>query len=127
MMQAAYVDTSCLLALQFREPRAAALGRRLASFDQLFSANLLEAEFRSACAREGVVAEVALADEIAWVVPGRPLHDEIAVVLRAGTVRGADCWHLASALFLAAHPSAIAFLTLDDRQGRVARTLGFLE
>ena len=40
-MKAAYVDTSCLVAIAFGEKGAASLGRRLEGFDELFSSNLL--------------------------------------------------------------------------------------
>jgi hypothetical protein len=46
-------------------------------------------------------------------------------VLRVGYRRGADSWHLATALYLAPDPVAISFLTLDEPQLRVARALGF--
>ena len=43
-MKVAYVDTSCLVAVTFGESGGVALTRRLRSFDELVSANLLEAE-----------------------------------------------------------------------------------
>jgi hypothetical protein len=46
-------------------------------------------------------------------------------VLGAGYIRGADCWHLATALYLASEPPTLSFLTLDDRQKSIANTLGF--
>jgi len=124
-MKLAYVDTSCLVAVAFGEAGAAALARRLARFDVVAASDLLEAELRASFAREGVELEPALLSGISWVVPDRPLHEEIARVLTAGYVRGADCWHLASALYLAEEPAAISFLTLDERQAAVARALGF--
>lgn len=124
-MKLAYVDTSCLVAVAFGEPGAAALARRFARFDVLAASDLLEAELRSAFVREGVEPQPALLGGLSWVVPDRPLHAEIARVLAAGHVRGADCWHLASALYLAEDPAAISFLTLDERQAAVARALGF--
>jgi len=45
--------------------------------------------------------------------------------LEAGDVRGADCWHLATALYVAPEPSELAFLTLDLAQRKVVRALGF--
>ena len=126
-MKVAYVDTSCLVAIAFGERGAAALARRLDRFDALVSANLLEAELGSAFLREGVQLEPRFLEVISWVIPDRPLHEEIAAVLAAGQVRGADCWHLASALYLADDPSEISFLTLDERQRVVARALGFRE
>lgn len=126
-MKLAYVDTSCLVAIAFAERGATALARRLRAFNELVSSNLLEAELRSTFLRESVEPESAFLDVISWIVPDRPLSAEIATVLAAGYVRGADCWHLASALYLAEDPAAISFLTLDERQRTVARTLGFQE
>lgn len=39
--------------------------------------------------------------------------------------RGADLWHVASALYVAPSPADLYFLTLDERQRSVAATLGF--
>jgi hypothetical protein len=126
-MKLAYVDTSCLVAIAFGERGSMALARRLDAFEELVSSNLLEAELRSAFLREAVQPDGAYLDAISWIVPDRPLHPEITTVLSAGHVRGANCWHLASALYLAEDPAAISFLTLDARQGAVARALGFRE
>ena len=46
-----------MLTLAFGEADAAAVRKRLAGFDTLLASPLLEAEFRSACLREGVNAE----------------------------------------------------------------------
>ena len=124
-MRVAYVDTSCLVAIAFGERGSTALARRLAGFDELVSANLLEAELRAAFAREAVEPDIALLNTVSWIIPDRPLHPEIEQVLQAGYLRGADCWHVATALYLAGEPAAISFLTLDERQRDVARDLGF--
>lgn len=121
-----YVDSSCLVALAFDEPGARKLAARLRRFDRLFSSNLLEAELRSALVREGLDGHVEdLLSWLTWVYPNRPLTPEYARVTAAGYLRGADLWHLANALFLAADPTDLRFLTLDGRQGEVARRLGF--
>jgi predicted nucleic acid-binding protein len=135
-MKRAYVDSSCLVALAFGDGKVKGLRKRLRGFDQLLSSNLLEAEVRAAMRREGVDT-AALSEEgkggddllswVDWVMPSRPLSVEIQAVLTAGYVRGADLWHLATALYLAQDPAALPFLTLDQRQGEVARTLGFPE
>ena len=124
-MKVAYVDTSCLVAVIFGESGGVALTRRLRSFDELVSANLLEAELRATFVRERIPANSSFSFSISWILPDRPLTDEIARVLDAGYLRGADCWHLATALYLAEEPGAISFVTVDERQGAVARTLGF--
>jgi len=121
-----YVDTSFLLGIAFEEPNAARLISRLRRFDRLFSSNLLEAEFRSALAREGISesGDDALR-HFTWVYPDRPLTPEFGRILSAGHVRGADLWHLANALFLAPDSRELSFLTLDRRQRQVAVELGF--
>lgn len=100
------------------------MARRLRAFDELVAANLLEAELGAAFQREGLAEPVGPLP-LSWVIPDRPLSAEIGRVLAAGPVRGADCWHLATALYLASDPSELTFLTLDQRQQRVAAALGF--
>jgi hypothetical protein len=121
----AYVDTSCIVAVALQEPGSVALRRRLERFEEAVASHLLEAEVRAVLRHEGVTAEPALLGSISWVVPARPLGPEIAKVLDAGYVRGADCWHLATALYLAEDPAALTFMTMDDRQATVASLLGF--
>lgn len=125
-MRLAYVDTSFVLGIAFEEPGTARLISRLRRFDHLFSSNLLEAEFRSALAREGVSesGDAALR-HFTWVYPNRPLSPEFERILSTGHVRGADLWHLANALFLAPDSRELFFLTLDRRQRELAVRLGF--
>lgn len=99
--------------------------RRLDSFESLVAANLVAAEFLAALRRERVSGEPRLLERLAWILPARPLEPEISRVLGAGLLRGADCWHLAVALTFAEDPRTLSFLTLDERQGSVARALGF--
>jgi len=125
---AAFVDTSCFVALALRERAGDAVRRRLARFDLLAASPLLEAELRAVVRRERVEADTSFASwlgAVSWVVPDRTLSQEIGTVLSAGCVRGADCWHLATALYLSPDPSELTFLTLDERQAEVARALGF--
>jgi len=124
-MRVAYMDTSCLVSLLFGEKGGTALGRRLQSVDRLIASNLLEAELQSVFRREDVEFDHRLLPRLEWVIPDRPLGPEIERVLRAGYVRGADCWHLATALYVSDDPSDLVFLTLDDRQRGVAKALGF--
>ncbi len=125
-MKAAYVDTSCLVAVAFGEKGAASVGRRLEGFDELFSSNLLEAEFRASLVREEVDDATYLLSWFTWVLPDQPLSREFGKVLAAGYLRGADLWHVGCALFLSdGKPSDLHLLTLDDRQRAVAEQLGF--
>lgn len=124
-MAIAYVDTSCLVAIAFGEKGATATERRIAEFDEVVASNFLEAELRSAFARERAEFAVSAVSQMSWLIPDRPLTDEIARVLEGGYVRGADCWHLATALYLSPDPSSLTFLTLDEAQRKVAKALGF--
>lgn len=124
-MSGAYVDTSVVVAIAFSEASAAAVTRRLREFDEIVASNLVEAELRSVCRRERRAVDLTLLDEVEWIHPSRPLSEQIARVLEAGYVRGADCWHLATALYIAPDPGEIVFLTLDHRQRDIAKALGF--
>jgi len=120
----AYIDSSCLVAISLDEPGSRDLLVKISRFDRLFSSNLLEAELRSALAREGVGGRYLLA-WMHWVFPRRPLTREIDQILESGILKGADLWHLACAIFLRLQVSDLSFLTIDSNQGQVARSLGF--
>jgi len=121
----ACVDTSYLAAIALGERSAPRLARRLASFETLAASTLLEAELRSTLQRESRPMVEELIARISWILPDRSLGPEITRVLHTGYVRGADCLHLASALYVAPEPATVTFLTLDARQRSVARALGF--
>ena len=121
----AFVDSSCLVAIALGETGAKAVGARLSKFRVLLAHPLLDAEVRCACAREGQSLPDVELQLLHWVDVDRPLSDEIDRVLGAGYVRGADCLHLATALFVGRDPRQLTFLTLDTRQRAVARRLGF--
>lgn len=124
-MKAAYVDTSCLVAIAFDEPGSRPLARSLQSYDEIISSTFLEAELRSALRREKIANDPAdLLAGVSWVHPDRPLTPEIKRILEVSYLRGADLWHLAVALFVA--PTfQIDFLTLDRQQSELSARLGF--
>ena len=124
-MASAYVDSSALIAVAFSEPGAAAVRERLDERSRLVSSNLLEAEVRAAFAREGRPFEDSAVYGVEWILPTRPLTLEIAATLRAGYLKGADLWHLATALYAKQELNDIAFITLDVRQRAAAQALGF--
>ena len=124
-MSMAYVDTSVLTAIAFEEPGASNYAPRLDEFSSLVSSNLLEAELRAAFAREALAFPESAVARIDWVLPDRPLSPELAAVLETGHLRGADLWHVATALYVAPRPGDLAFATLDARQAAAAAALGF--
>lgn len=124
-MGRAFVDTSCLVAIALGERGAPAVAARLKRFEELFASNLLEAELQATLTRERVTPDPDVLTWLDWVFPDRPLTQEIARVLTAGYLRGADAWHVACALHVSEDPKDVTFLTLDRRQRTVARRLGF--
>ena len=124
-MTIAYVDTSALVAVAFGEQEAPAVAQRLNACTAILSSNLLEAELRSVYAREGRRFEADRIARIEWIMPNRPLSPEIVAVLDSSHVRGADLWHLATALYVAPVPSEMSFVTLDKKQAATAALLGF--
>lgn len=127
-MSSAYVDTSCMVALAFgdigAERAVTATAAALHDRDVLLSATLLEAELRAAARRERRQLPAELLQSVAWVVPDRPLHLELGIVLAAGYLRGAELWHVACALYVAPNPAELDFLTLDRRQAEIAAAVG---
>jgi predicted nucleic acid-binding protein len=121
----AYIDTSCIVATAFGEKEAPAIARQLARYDRVVSSPLLEAELFSALLRERREVSNAWSSAIEFVIVDRPLSAEVTRVLSAGYRRGADCWHLATALYVAPDPVQLSFITLDATQRKVARALGF--
>lgn len=124
-MKLAYVDTSALVAIAFDEPSAREYARKLDEFERLVSSNLLEAELRAVFNRENMKFRDEIMSRIDWILPNRSLDPEFNEVLRVGYLRGADLWHVATALFVAPKPSELSFASLDARQCDVAGELGF--
>ncbi len=123
-MTLAYVDTSVLLAIAFREPGCRELQERLSTYPRAVSSNLLEAELRSGLAREGMDFEADFLAGIGWILPYRSLRTEIDLALSAGYLKGADLWHVATALYVSPAPEETVFFTRDRRQRSVAQALG---
>lgn len=121
----AYVDTSVVVAIRFNQPGAERFRDALLRF-ATYASPLLEAEWRSALRREQTEPNLMDLELVRWIAHDRPLSAELERVFAAGYVRGADAWHLATALHLAPDPRELTFLTLDDRQSAVATTLGFM-
>lgn len=124
-MNAAYIDSSLLIALRFPDPDVAKVSAENLKAYQIYSSNLLEAEVRAFYWRNKVPFHASALAGIQWVMPRRALKPEFAEVLAAGYLRGADLWHVATALYLRRDSPGLSFATLDARQGEVAAVLGF--
>ena len=122
----AYADTSALLAVALEEPTGAVTAQRLAQFPRLVASNLLEAEMRAAFGRLRLEFDDGLLSDIEWIFPDRPLTKEIEDALSVAYLRGADLWHIATALYVKDTViGEMTFVTLDNRQRAVAANLGF--
>ena len=124
-MATAYIDSSAIIAVTFAEPAGMQVARQLNETSDIWSSNLLEAEVRAAYSRVGEDFDFDSLTDINWIFPDRPLTREISTVVETGYLRGADLWHLATALYLTPDPADVTFITLDERQREVGRALGF--
>ena len=125
-MNVGYVDTTCLIAISFDNAEANKVAARLQQFDVLVSSCVLEAELRSTLEEEGISSDPSrLLDWIQWLVPERPLTEQLKQVLQESNPGKSAVWHLACGLYLSPDPEQLVFLTLDDRQAQAALKLGF--
>ena len=62
---------------------------------------------------------------LTWIYPDRPLTEEFERITALGYLKGADLWHVASALFVAPDARSLTFMTLDSPQREVAARFGF--
>lgn len=132
----AYVDTSVVLQVLFRQGKA---HRAWARWTHAYASELLGVESRRMIDRlrlmgelddEGVAAAhqqlVAIEDGIGRVALNRPVLRRASLPMPT-IVKTLDAIHLASALLLQErHPVPISFLTHDDKLLRAATSLGFL-
>lgn len=126
-MDAIYVDSSVVVAFLLGDAGASTFKRVRAKGLPVLSSSLLQAEVYSALTRERLapaLADVALSVFV-WVLPDRPLTVELQRTLAAGSLRGADAWHVACALRVSPAPEQLGFVTLDRPQRAVAAALGF--
>lgn len=127
-MNRAYVDSSAFLAAGLGEPAAARMALVMRSQETLFTSPLTVAEVASALRREGMPVDGAqrlLATARLWT-PSTELARQCEEALDAGRLRGADLWHVVTAMDVAgAARRELLFITLDDAQRDVAGRLGF--
>ena len=113
------------MAVLLSEPGAGAIANRLADLEFACASPLLEAELLAVAAREGIDISDDMLRPLHWITPPRRLTAELRRGLSSGSLRGADAWHLATALYFFSDPANGFFLTLDSAQRTAARHLGF--
>lgn len=128
MIAAAYLDTSALLAVLFRQPEAERVFNAVRSIPELVASDLIISETLSACRREGVeVSKARVWLERISIIRAVIDEDAAASILEIDYLRGADLHHVASAEWMfKGMENQVCFASLDDRQSAVAEALGFL-
>lgn len=126
-MSELYVDSSVVVAMLLEEPQAENLSKLLTKSQVAYSSYLLEAELFASAAREKIDGEraVEFAGLVSLVIPQRSLREEYRRIFRAGFCRGANAFHLATALYLNPEADRLTFVTADNAQSRLAKRLGF--
>ena len=127
-MKTAYIDSSFLVAILFGEAEVRRYKKQLKTLDKLVSSSLLVAEVLSAAKRETVEFEPVrrMLETVDLLYPGESNIDLLEDILKIDYLKGADAFHLSSALWFAGkNVKEVAFLTLDKKQKEVAGKLGF--
>jgi uncharacterized protein with PIN domain len=125
---AAYVDTSAFVGILFAEAKAHALPRALARHDEILSGSLLVPELLATLKREArPLSDIeTILPMVSLVLPDRSLREECEEALAHGYLRGADLWHVATAMALAGRRRRdLMFVSLDQAQRAVAAKVGF--
>lgn len=126
-MAFAYADTSALVAVQFAEPTRSAYLRVFRAQRRLVTTTLAQAELWATMIREQEPLDSTdrLLQRLEIFVPPDDLASECREALSVGYLRGADLWHVASAMRLAGkHRKQLTFCTGDAQQAKIAGQVG---
>lgn len=96
--------------------------------DEIFSSGLFVAELLASLSREGRSLADAdpMLDAVSLIFVDGSLAPECKEALGQGYVRGADLWHLATALYIGGRQrTELLFISLDELQKGHAKGLGF--
>ena len=125
-MSWAYVDSSVVIATLCGEIAPKVATNIWNSADNFVSSFLLEVEVLSVAKREGLDFQQVQRELLnVGLVRTGSLQSECRQILGIGYLRGADLFHLASAIWIQGKYSDLSFLTLDKKQRDLARMLGF--
>jgi len=124
-----YLDTSAWIAWKFAQEGQNLFKKVSLKRDSIVSSPLLVAEYVAFLRKIDKLKTTRFEEELSfirWIYPADPLfpiygscRDEIAL-------RGADFFHIATALwFCGDHTSEVCFLSCDGDQTKAAKSLGF--
>lgn len=125
-MSSLYIDSSALVAILLNEEGTENLKKLLSKQKDVVSSYLLAAELYSVARREEVGFDNAdhLLESVSLFFPDRDLREEYRDLFEMGNCRGADAHHVACAMFLDRKGELYRFLTLDDKQQKIAKRCG---
>lgn len=124
-----YLDTSAWIAWKFEQTGQNLFKRVSLAEDTVVSSTLLAAEYIAFLKRIEKLNVVRFEEElgfISWLYPASPLLDRCLEGVKDTALKGADLYHLATALwFTDGLNDEIEFLSCDIDQRRAAKALGF--
>lgn len=127
-MKKIYVDSSVVLSVLLEELNYEVFSSLISNKHFVYSSPLLVAEVFSALHREKLsfqLAELVFSTIDFIILPQEDLFQEYPRIFKEGYLRGADAFHLATALYIDPLAKNLTFLTADERQKVVAKKLGF--
>jgi predicted nucleic acid-binding protein len=125
-LKAAYIDSSVIIAASLNQLTKSDKFFEICEEYEFFSSYLLAAETYSAMKREKFPLKVAQPFIERANFLSRPIHAELFKKgLKKAYVRGADLYHIATALLIREnYSSQISFFSLDSKQSEVAKKCG---
>ena len=124
-----YLDTSAWIAWKFGQNGKELLAKVLLKQNTVLSSPLLVAEYLAFLKKTKQLENVRYEDDlefIRWIYPADSLIESCAECARCHYLRGADLYHLATALWFAQGlRKDLRFLTCDIEQARAAQKIGF--
>ena len=124
-----YLDTSAWIAWKFKQAGSDIFKKIALDSDTVISCPLFVSEYVSFLKRNEILSQTRYEEEldfIRWIFPAVPLFKEYSQCGKLGFLRGADLYHIATALWFAQdRPSELIFLTCDLKQKEAAKKLGF--
>ena len=119
-MSILYVDTSVVAALLFAEKNYKDVNKRLNQADRIVSSHLMIAK-REDISFDDIDQYLQYFD---IAVPDRTLQAEVISILEQTYCRGADAFHIATAIYLDPKMEKLKFYSFDKQQLVAAKNIG---
>ena len=123
----AYIDTSVFINVLLSQQGYKYFHTIMKRCKKLLSSPLIEAEVLTTCQRENFDQKQAIEalKEITLCFVEKSLIEKYEMILKECNLKGADAYHLATALYLDPSREFLHFLTDDLKQKEAAKKKGF--